>query len=49
VATVTVARDTWAEQLGDILVANGKITAEQRDWAMRARERAGTNLSVILI
>ena len=48
-ATVTVARDTWAEQLGDILVANGKITAEQRDWAMRARERAGTNLSVILI
>ncbi len=48
-ATVTVARDTWAEQLGEILVANGKITADQRDWAMRARERAGTNLSVILI
>ena len=37
------------EQLGDALVANGKITAEQRDWAMQARERAGTNLTVILI
>jgi glycosyltransferase XagB len=45
----SVAGELTAEQLGEVLVADGMITAEQRDWAMRARERAGTSLSVILI
>jgi cellulose synthase/poly-beta-1,6-N-acetylglucosamine synthase-like glycosyltransferase len=37
------------EEIGKALVANGMLTAEQRDWAMRAREQAGTSLSVILV
>ena len=37
------------EEIGKALVANGMITAEQRDWAMRAHEQAGTSLTVILV
>ncbi len=45
----SVAEVLTAEELGEALVANGMITAGQRDWAMRARERAGTTLTVVLI
>ena len=45
----TVTGGLTTEEFGEALVENGMITAEQRDWAMRAREQAGTSLSVILI
>ena len=45
----SVAAELTAEQLGEALVANGMITAEQLEWALRAREQSGTRLVVILI
>jgi glycosyltransferase XagB len=44
-----VTTEMTPEQLGAVLVAKELITPEQRDWALRARERAGTTLGVILI
>lgn len=44
-----VTAERLAEDLGEVLVAKGMITEEQRDWAMRAREKAGTSLTNILI
>jgi cellulose synthase/poly-beta-1,6-N-acetylglucosamine synthase-like glycosyltransferase len=45
----SVAAELTSEELGEALVANGMITAEQLDWALRAREKSGTRLVVILI
>jgi cellulose synthase/poly-beta-1,6-N-acetylglucosamine synthase-like glycosyltransferase len=45
----SVAAEPTAEQLGEALVVNGMITAEQLDWALWTREQSGTRLAVILI
>jgi MshEN domain len=45
----SVAGEPTTEEFGEALVENGMITAEQRDWAMGARDRAGTSLSVVLV
>jgi glycosyltransferase XagB len=37
------------EDVADLMVAKGMITAAQRDWAMAARARSGSSLSAILI
>jgi cellulose synthase/poly-beta-1,6-N-acetylglucosamine synthase-like glycosyltransferase len=45
----SVAAGLTAEELGEALVANGMITAEQLEWASAARDQAGTTLNVILV
>jgi cellulose synthase/poly-beta-1,6-N-acetylglucosamine synthase-like glycosyltransferase len=45
----SVAEDLTVEQLGEALVVNGMITAEQLDWALLVQEQTGTRLSVVLI
>ena len=45
----SVTGELTTEEFGEALVANGMITAEQRDWALRARDQAGTTLNVVLV
>ena len=40
---------TAKEKLGEILVREGWITAEQRDWATGVQERTGCRLGAILV
>ncbi len=43
------AEENAKEKLGEILVREGWITAEQRDWATGVQERTGCRLGAILV
>ena len=43
------ATENAKEKLGEILVREGWITAEQRDWATEVQERTGCRLGAILV
>ena len=43
------AEENAKEKLGEILVREGWITAEQRDWATEVQERTGCRLGAILV
>ena len=45
----TLSEEVTAARISSALVAKGMLTAEQLDWAMDAKDRAGSTLTTVLI